>query len=137
MIFSLTACSNKGDGTKKDVSAPEVQDYNIAVCIPITGTNATYAAYIKNGLEMALANLEKRGGLNGTGGKIILDFYDDCNDPKQGVALAERIVEDDKYLCEIGSFASPVFASCCSDLQRSRDGSVRANLFQYPVPSDR
>ncbi len=52
MIFSLTACSNKGDGTKKDVSAPEVQDYNIAVCIPITGTNATYAAYIKNGLEM-------------------------------------------------------------------------------------
>lgn len=108
MIFSLTACSNKGDGPKKDVSAPEVQDYNIAVCIPITGTNATYAAYIKNGLEMALANLEKRGGLNGTGGKIILDFYDDCNDPKQGVALAERIVEDDKYLCEIGSFASPV-----------------------------
>jgi len=108
LVISLAACAPTGGGAQEEDTELEAQDYNIAVCIPITGTNATYAAYIKNGLEMALANLEKRGGLNGTGGKIILDFYDDNNDPKQGVALAERIVEDDKYLCEIGSFASPV-----------------------------
>ncbi|NLF26954.1 MAG: ABC transporter substrate-binding protein [Clostridiales bacterium] len=90
------------------------QDFHVAVSLPFTGDNATYAEYIQRGIEIGLMHLEEDGGLYGKGGKIIIDYFDDRNDAKEGTNIAERIVSDDSYLLEIGSFSSSVSLPCAS-----------------------
>ena len=76
IAFPLSACTSGGN--KVESAADENGDYHIAVSLPYTGTNASYAKYIEMGLKVALKNLEEDGWLNGDGtGKLILDYYDD------------------------------------------------------------
>lgn len=90
MICSLTACGNNNEkapapaesSAAGDNDAPK--DYYVAVSLPFTGKNATYAEYIKRGIEIALMHLEEDGGINGEGGMIYIDYYDDRDDPKRG-----------------------------------------------------
>ena len=121
MIFMVAGCSNSGNGgggeEKAETAADANGDYHIAVSLPFTGTNASYAEYIQMGLEVALKKLEKDGWLNGDGtGKIILDYFDDKNDATEGATIAEKIVasSDPYYLLEIGSFASGVSYPCAT-----------------------
>lgn len=110
LIFSVTGC-----GSSKDSGdTGEVTDYHIAVCLPFTGSNASYANYIKRGLDLAIEHLDSVGGLNGKGGKLILDYYDDQNDATEGANVAEKICSstDPEYLLEIGSFSSSVSLPC-------------------------
>ena len=120
MVFALVGCSSGGNGggeEKAETAADENGDYHIAVSLPFTGNNASYAEYIQMGLEVGLKKLEKEGWLNGDGtGKIILDYYDDKNDATEGATIAEKIVTstDPYYLLEIGSFASGVSYPCAT-----------------------
>lgn len=117
MVFAVSGCSKDEDNTPADSAADAEGNYHVAVSLPFTGTNASYAEYIQMGLEVALTHLEEDGWLNGDGtGKIILDYYDDKNDATEGVTIAEKIVasEDPYYLLEIGSFASGVSYPCAS-----------------------
>ena len=109
IAFPLSACTSGGN--KVESAADENGDYHIAVSLPYTGTNASYAKYIEMGLKVALKNLEEDGWLNGDGtGKLILDYYDDKNDATEGATIAEKVVSSTEpyYLLEIGSFASGV-----------------------------
>lgn len=121
LLFGLTACGpkdtveSKNPGTENPGNSQQVEeavDYHIAASLPFGGKNATYAEYIKRGMEIALMHLEEDGGLNGKGGKIYVDYFDDRDDAKEGSNIAEKIVSDDKYLLEIGSFASSVSLPC-------------------------
>ncbi len=118
MVLSMAACAKKQEEQPKiETAADENGDYHIAVSLPFTGTNASYANYIKMGLEVALKNLEEDGWLNGDGtGKLILDYYDDKNDATEGATVAELIVASKApyYLLEIGSFASGVSYPCAN-----------------------
>ncbi|MGN1398576.1 MAG: ABC transporter substrate-binding protein [Erysipelotrichaceae bacterium] len=115
IAFPLSACTKEGNVVES--AADENGDYHIAVSLPYTGTNASYAKYIEMGLKVALKNLEEDGWLNGDGtGKIILDYYDDKNDATEGATIAEKVVSSTEpyYLLEIGSFASGVSYPCAS-----------------------
>ena len=115
IAFPLSACTSGGN--KVESAADENGDYHIAVSLPYTGTNASYAKYIEMGLKVALKNLEEDGWLNGDGtGKLILDYYDDKNDATEGATIAEKVVSSTEpyYLLEIGSFASGVSYPCAS-----------------------
>lgn len=112
MLFSLAACGKKVDSPAPSETPGEQEeapvDYNIASSLPFTGKNATYAEYIKRGMEIALMHLKEDGGIDGKGGMIYVDYFDDRDDPKEGTNIAEKVVSNDKYLLEIGSFASSV-----------------------------
>jgi branched-chain amino acid transport system substrate-binding protein len=72
---------------------------------PLTGPNAAFGAQLKNGAEQAVADINAKGGINGT--KIELVFGDDVSDPKQGVSVANKFVGDGvKFV--IGHFNSGV-----------------------------
>ncbi len=64
----------------------------IGVAGPLTGPNAAFGAQLKNGAEVAAADINARGGVNGQ--KIELVFGDDVSDPKQGVSVANKMVGD-------------------------------------------
>jgi branched-chain amino acid transport system substrate-binding protein len=61
----------------------------IAVVGPITGQYASFGAQMKNGGEMAVADINEAGGVLGK--KLDLSIGDDACDPKQAVAVANQM----------------------------------------------
>lgn len=126
MVLGLVGCGSTTTTTtttntstapaepEKTEAAEEAVDYKIAAYLPFTGNYKSYADYIKAGLDLGVEVLEKNGGLNGKGGKITIDYYDDANSPEEAIALAEKIVENDEYLLSVGSFSSGVTLPCAS-----------------------
>ncbi len=72
------------------ISAGARADIKIASIGPMTGQYATFGAQFKAGAEMAVADLNKAGGVLGQ--KIQLILGDDACDPKQAVAVANKVV---------------------------------------------
>src|ERR1700739_3604919 len=68
----------------------EAQDIPIAVVGPVTGSNAALGEQMKRGAEMAVADINAKGGVLGQ--KLDLILADDACDPKQAVAAANDVV---------------------------------------------
>ena len=64
-------------------------DIKIATVGPITGSNAAFGEQLKKGAEQAVADINAKGGVLGQ--KLVLDVEDDACDPKQAVAVANKI----------------------------------------------
>src|SRR5271169_5435971 len=65
------------------------QDLTIAVAGPMTGGESAFGRQMKNGADMAVADLNASGGVLGK--KLALDVEDDACDPKQARSVAEKI----------------------------------------------
>ena len=70
-------------------TAAFAQDITVAVAGPMTGGYAAFGRQLKNGAEMAVADLNAAGGVLGK--KLSLDIEDDACDPKQARSVAEKI----------------------------------------------
>src|SRR5690349_23773119 len=68
----------------------DAQNIQIAVVGPITGSNAALGEQMKRGAEMAVADINAKGGVLGK--KLDLIVADDACDPKQAVAAANDVV---------------------------------------------
>jgi branched-chain amino acid transport system substrate-binding protein len=66
------------------------QNIPIAVVGPITGSNAALGEQMKRGAEMAVKDINAKGGVLGK--KLDLILADDACDPKQAVAAANDVV---------------------------------------------
>ena len=71
---------------------PAKAELLIAVAGPMTGTYASFGEQMRRGAEMAVADLNAKGGVLGQ--KIELSIGDDACDPKQAVAVANKAVSD-------------------------------------------
>ena len=65
------------------------QDLTIAVAGPMTGTESAFGRQMKNGADLAVADINAAGGVAGK--KLALDAEDDACDPKQARSVAEKI----------------------------------------------
>jgi branched-chain amino acid transport system substrate-binding protein len=63
-------------------------DIQIAVAGPITGEDAAVGEQMRRGAEMAVADINAKGGILGQ--KLVLQVGDDACDPKQAVAVANK-----------------------------------------------
>jgi branched-chain amino acid transport system substrate-binding protein len=68
--------------------AASAQDITIGVAGPMTGQYASFGTQLKNGAELAVADLNAAGGVLGR--KVKLEIGDDACDPKQARAVAEK-----------------------------------------------
>ena len=66
------------------------EDIKIAVVGPLTGSNAALGEQMKRGAQMAVADINAKGGVLGK--KLALEMADDACDPKQAVAAANEVV---------------------------------------------
>src|SRR5215467_7101597 len=71
-------------------SVVHAQNIPIAVVGPITGSNAALGEQMKRGAEMAVADINAKGGVLGK--RLDLIIADDACDPKQAVAAANDVV---------------------------------------------
>jgi branched-chain amino acid transport system substrate-binding protein len=86
-------------------SAAARADVKIGVAGPVTGANAAFGAQLAEGVEQAVADINKAGGILGQ--KLEVEQGDDVSDPKQGVSVANKFVGDGvKFV--VGHFNSGV-----------------------------
>lgn len=76
----------------------------IAVAGPMSGANAAFGEQLWRGAQQAAEDINKAGGINGK--KIQLVKGDDACEPKQAVAVANRLVDQDKVAAVVGHFCS-------------------------------
>ena len=70
-------------------TAALAQDMTIAVAGPMSGGESAFGRQMKNGAEMAVADINAAGGVLGK--KLALSTEDDACDPKQARSVAEKI----------------------------------------------
>jgi branched-chain amino acid transport system substrate-binding protein len=70
-------------------TAAMADDLTVAVAGPMTGTESAFGRQMKNGAEMAVAEINAAGGVLSK--KLVLDSEDDACDPKQARSVAEKI----------------------------------------------
>jgi branched-chain amino acid transport system substrate-binding protein len=78
-------------------------DIRIAVVGPLTGPQAAFGEQMRRGAEMAVADLNAKGGVLNQ--KLVLEVGDDACDPKQAVAVANQMVNR-KVVFVAGHFCS-------------------------------
>lgn len=72
------------------VAAPVHADHLVAIAGPMTGQYASAGDQIRKGAELAVADINAKGGVLGQ--KLKLEVGDDACDPKQAVSVANAMV---------------------------------------------
>lgn len=73
---------------------------------PMTGDSKQYGDTEKWAVEHAVKKVnEEWGGLLG-GRELVVDFYDDKNDAKEAVTIANKVIGEGKYTAAVGGFGS-------------------------------
>ena len=90
--------------TALGVSSFVQADVKIGVAGPMTGANAAFGEQYMKGAQAAADAINKAGGINGEQIKLVAG--DDACEPKQAVAVANRLVDQDKVIGVVGHFCS-------------------------------
>lgn len=72
----------------------EEHTIKIGVTLPLTGDAAIWGQSQKDGYDLALSQINAKGGINGK--KIVLIYEDDRGLPKDGVAALQKLINVDK-----------------------------------------
>ena len=75
LVFSLAACGSDGDSGK---GSSDAETFKIGGIGPTTGDNAIYGNAVKNGIQLAVDEINADGGINGY--QIEYQFEDDQSD---------------------------------------------------------
>ena len=76
----------------------------IGLAGPFSGFAASFGEQLKQGGKLAIKHINAQGGINGH--KLELIIGDDACEPKQAVAVANKLVVKDKVAAVIGHFCS-------------------------------
>lgn len=78
--------------------------YKIGIAGPLSGAYAAFGEQLWRGAQQAANDINQQGGILGK--KIELVRADDACEPKQAVAVANRIIDQDEVAAVIGHFCS-------------------------------
>jgi len=73
-------------------ASPASAQIKIAAAGPMTGSNASFGAQLKEGAEQAVADINAKGGVLGK--QLVLSIGDDACDPKQAVSVANKFASE-------------------------------------------
>jgi len=87
----------------------EPEEIKIGVIVPLTGGSAKYGKDIKRGYDLAVEEINAKGGIKGK--KIILIYEDSEGKPEKAVAAAQKLIQRDKVIAILGAlWSSPTLA---------------------------
>jgi branched-chain amino acid transport system substrate-binding protein len=110
MVLCLMLC---GIASAEDV-------LRIGLAVPVTGTSAAGGEIVRNGVQMAIDEINANGGIDGKW-KIELITEDNQNDPSTSVNCMEKLCNQDKVDVVISATSS----SCClADMAVTREAGV-------------
>jgi branched-chain amino acid transport system substrate-binding protein len=100
-IFSSIACVNKGGN---NTTAPTGDTIKVGVYGDMTGATSSFGQSTKNGIELAVEEINKGGGINGK--QIQLVIEDDQGRPEQAKTVVSKLINQDKVQAVLGEVAS-------------------------------
>jgi branched-chain amino acid transport system substrate-binding protein len=86
----------------------------VGVVLPFSGEAAPYGEHIRQGINLALEDVNAAGGIDGQPLRII--FEDSGSDPEIGKAAALKLINEDKVLSLIGGATSAVTLAILEDV---------------------
>lgn len=90
----------------------EPEEIKIGAILPLTGDAALYGEALKNGIELAVNQINDEGGIKGINISVI--YEDDENSPNKGVSGFRKILETEKVPVVIGGAGSSVALAIAS-----------------------
>jgi branched-chain amino acid transport system substrate-binding protein len=112
LVAVLVVVSGAGCGGGKE------KTIKIGMVNPLSGNAATYGVSTKNGMELAMEEINKAGGVEGR--KFELVFEDDAGDPKQAAAATQKLVDRPDILLIQGSALSSSTLAMAPIIERAR-----------------
>ena len=108
LVFLLFGCGRESESLS----------YKIGVIGPLTGEGATYGAAMRRGIDLAVEEINKKGGI---GGKKLLPVYEDSKlSPKEGLNAFNKLAQIEKVPVIIGAAASRVTLAITPLAQRNK-----------------
>lgn len=146
MLLSLAACSqNSTPETEKNTTTEnsntpaetdeeeELEPYVFALYAPLTGDNSQYGLTYKSTIEIYVEKRNAEGGINGH--PVQVEYYDDKNDPKESLNIANLLADRDDLIGVVGSqtstatmTAAPVFQEAGIPMITPQAGQVDVTL---------
>ncbi|MCD4818059.1 MAG: penicillin-binding protein activator [Candidatus Cloacimonetes bacterium] len=94
------------------------KQYIIGSIMPLSGDVATYGVAIKQGIELAIEQINYNGGINN---KLISVIYEDSKaEPKEGVTVFEKLISVNNVDIIIGAVASSVTLAIAPIAEKSQ-----------------
>lgn len=78
--------------------------FKVGVPLPLTGAEAKFGEMEKQAYEMAVDEINAKGGVKGT--KLELDIQDSGGKPETATAIVEKFITIDKYPIVVGEYTS-------------------------------
>ena len=121
MVVGLTACGGSKDtASTTDSSAASSAEasgsdtFKIGATGPITGGAAIYGNAVKNGIQIAVDEINEAGGINGY--QIDYNFQDDEHDAEKAVAC--RFSSEPPPVLRVSQLLRRLMQTTCSRLHR-------------------
>ncbi len=105
IIFSIvfsSACVDKGANTT--TTGGDTGDIKVGVYVDLTGQTSSFGQSTKNGIQLAVDEINAAGGVNGR--KIALIIEDDQGRTEQAKTVVEKLIKQDKVIAVLGEVAS-------------------------------
>lgn len=95
LLFALSSCGSDSQNSNEIL----IGEYG-----SLTGTTATFGISTKNGIDMAVDEINKAGGLLGKQVKMIIE--DDQGKPEEAMTVATKLITKDGVVALLGEVAS-------------------------------
>lgn len=100
-LLLTISCVQKGGGTGNGATGDTIK---VGVYGDLTGATSSFGQSTKNGIELAVEEINAAGGVNGK--KIILIVEDDQGRPEQAKTVVSKLINQDKVQAVLGEVAS-------------------------------
>jgi len=121
--------------TQKSSEPTTDEVIKIGVILPLTGPGEEYGVASKNGIELAVEQINAIGGINGR--KIEVVYEDDKCNPKDGLTALNKLVSLENIKVVIGAICSGVVLGIAPEVQKDNllvisSGASNPEISDYP-----
>lgn len=101
--------------SKKETEAKEIK---IGAILPLTGESAFWGENIKNGVDLAVDEINQKGGIIGR--KVVILYEDTKGQPAVGTQAISALISIHKVQCVIGDVISSVILAVAPIMERNK-----------------
>lgn len=112
------------------VQAPGAEDVIVlGAAVSLTGKYALNGTNTKNGYELAVREINDKGGVKvgGRSYKLTVRYYDDESTPARGTELAERLIKQDGVKFMLGPYSSGLTKAILPVVEKYQVPMIEAN----------
>ena len=98
-LIILVSCNKQGDGPKQESNEIVIGEFG-----SLTGTTATFGISTRNGIDLAIEEVNQAGGVLGKKIRVIVE--DDQGKPEEAQTVVTKLINKDRVVAVLGEVAS-------------------------------